>query len=401
MKLLIVSHPCVTPINQQFYAAVEQQTDWDLTIVTPANWNNQYGSQQAPQRWSEFRGQLLSIPVWKPGNIPLHTYRSRFVPLLRSLQPDAIYVHHEAHAVATAQVYLANRLSGRCPIGFYSAQNILKNYPLPFRQAESRVLQTSDFAYPVSQSVKQVLRQKGYQGTATVLPLGVDLDVYSPHSQAEETANRLRTKPEEVLIGYLGRIAEEKGLKTLLHALKQIEDLPWRFVLVGAGSYEAECDRLAQSLNLSDRIQKVGFVPHNEAPEYLSAFDVLVLPSETRPNWKEQFGRVIIEALACGTPVVGSDSGEIPNVIAATNGGVVFPEGQPQALAEQLRSLILSPSLRSHLVEQGRQAVQSHYTNGALAQSFASTIESAMTQRLGDSEGDHRVNNIRTDSLTQ
>jgi len=151
---------------------------------------------------------------------------------------------------------------------------------------------------------------------------------------------------------------------------------------------------------LSDRIQKVGFVPHDQAPEYLSAFDLLVLPSETRPHWKEQFGRVIIEALACGTPVVGSDSGEIPNVIAATKGGVVFPEGQPQALAEQLRSLILNPSLRSHLVEQGRQTVQSHYTNSALAQSFASTIAAAVTQRLGNPEGDHQVNNIRTDSLT-
>jgi len=378
MKLLIVSHPCVTPINQQFYAAVEQQTDWELTITMPSNWKNEYGSLVNPQRWSELRGDLLSIPVWKSGSIPLHSYRATFVSLLRSLQPHAIYVHHEAHAIATAQIYLANRLTLRCPIGFYSAQNIFKSYPPPFKQTERMVLRTSDFAYPVSHSVKRILRQKSYQGVATVLPLGVDLEIYTPHLRGDTIANSIKSHPQEVLIGYLGRIAEEKGLKTLLLALKQIEDLPWRFAVVGAGTYEAEFDRITHSLNLNNRIQKLGFIPHADAPQYLSAFDVLVLPSETRPNWKEQFGRVLIEALACGTPVVGSDSGEIPNVIQAIEGGLIFPEGQPQALAEQLRQLIMNPSLRSQLAKQGHQNVQRNYTNTALAQQFAKTIEAVV-----------------------
>jgi glycosyltransferase involved in cell wall biosynthesis len=380
MKLLIVSHPCVTPINQQFYAEVERQTGWDLTIVIPSNWKNEYGNKLTPERWPEYQGQLLSIPVWKSGDIPLHIYRSVFIPLLQKLKPDAIYVHHEPYGIATAQVYLANHLSLRRPIGFYSAQNTLKSYPPPFQQAERAVFQNSNFAFVVSHSVEQVLREKGCQENTTVLPLGIDPDIYFPHPQAQKVADDLRTNQQEILIGYLGRISEEKGLKTLLYALGQIQNLPWRLIVVGSGSYESEFDAIAQKLQLTHRVKRLGYIPHTEAPLYLSAFDLLVLPSETRPNWKEQFGRVIIEAIACGTPVVGSDSGEIPYVLQATGGGFTFPEAQPEALAEKLQQLILNPVLRSQLVEQGRQVVLQNYTNSSLAQRFAQTIEAVIVE---------------------
>jgi glycosyltransferase involved in cell wall biosynthesis len=149
-------------------------------------------------------------------------------------------------------------------------------------------------------------------------------------------------------------------------------------IVVGSGPYEAEFDAIAQNLQLQQRIQRLGYVPHVEAPLYLSAFDLLVLPSETRPNWKEQFGRVIIEAIACGTPVLGSDSGEIPYLLQATGGGLIFPEGQPDALAEKLQQLILNSSLRSQFVEQSRPIVLQNYTNSSLAQHFAQTIEQAV-----------------------
>lgn len=374
MKLLVISFPCVTPINQQFYAEVEQQTGWELTIVTPAQWRNEYGMVLVPTRWHDFQGKLIELPVWFSGNIPLHIYRSNLAALIKEIQPDCIYVHHEPYAAATAQVYLANLLSLRCSIGFYSAQNILKSYPPPFRQTEQMVFRHSSFAFPVSHSVDQVLQAKGCQEKTTVLSLGIDPQIYFPQSQSPQLANSLRKTEEEVLVGYLGRISEEKGLKTLLHALAEIPQLPWRLIMVGAGDYQAELEGIAQQLNLTERITYIGFVPHPEAPVYLSAFDLLVLPSETRANWKEQFGRVIIEAIACGTPVVGSDSGEIPHLIKATGGGSIFPEAQPKALADQLRQLILDAHLRQQLADQGRQVVMQNYTNAAIAKRFIETI---------------------------
>jgi L-malate glycosyltransferase len=378
MKLLVISHACVTPINQQFFAEVELQAGWSLTIVTPENWQNEYAQRLYPKPWPEYRGKLISIPVWQSGNIPLHAYRSLFINLLKEFAPDFIYIQHEPYAVATAQVYAANRLSIKKPIGFFTWQNIFKRYPFPFRQLERWVLQQSCVAFPGSQSAEIVLRQKGFSGNSVILPGGIDLRRYFPNPKRGQLRQELGYGADEILIGYVGRVVEEKGLKTLLKALEKITSLPWKLVVIGSGSYEAEFDALAENLKLSNRINRLGFIPHTETPLYLSALDVLVLPSETRPNWKEQFGRVTIEAIACGTPVVGSDSGEIPYLIKATGGGISFAEGQPTALAEKLQQLIVDSDLRSRLARQGSEVVKKKYTNTYLAQQFISAIDRAV-----------------------
>jgi glycosyltransferase involved in cell wall biosynthesis len=161
-------------------------------------------------------------------------------------------------------------------------------------------------------------------------------------------------------------------------------------VVVGTGPYEEAARARAGRLGLAERIIWTGYVPHDEAPHYLSSVDVLVLPSETRPNWKEQFGRVIIEALACGTPLVGSDSGEIPYVLRHTGGGLIFPEGKPEALAEQLRVMIIDPEMRGRLAEAGRRVVLRDYTDRALASRFAETVEDAV-RRYNTRRDDSRV----------
>jgi glycosyltransferase involved in cell wall biosynthesis len=91
-----------------------------------------------------------------------------------------------------------------------------------------------------------------------------------------------------------------------------------------------------------------------------------VLPSRTRPNWKEQFGRALVEAMACEVPVVGSDSGEIPNVIG--DAGLVFPEGDVAALAGHLRRLQDSQDMRRDLGRRGRARVLDRFTQARVAE---------------------------------
>jgi L-malate glycosyltransferase len=375
MKVLIISHSCTISTGQQFYAEIERQTGWELTIVTPALWKDEYGNKLITPRYSGYRGKLVSIPVWKSGNVPLHTYRSLFIKLLKEINPDFIYLYQEPYAVVTFQVYLANYLSIRKPIGFFTWQNIYKQYPFPFKQMESWVLRETHIMFSGSRSAEEVFKTKGYSGSTMLLPSGIDPTIYYPRSEAAQLKNELRHHPDEVLLGYVGRIVEQKGLRTLLYALKQIQDLPWRLVVLGKGAYQPEFDRLAQTLQLSDRINHLGFISNDKTPLYLSAFDALVLPSETRSNWKEQFGRVIIEAMACGTPVVGSDSGEIPHLLKATGGGLVFPEAQSDKLANQLQQVIADTSLRTQLATQGQQAVAKHYTHSPIALRFAEAME--------------------------
>jgi glycosyltransferase involved in cell wall biosynthesis len=183
---------------------------------------------------------------------------------------------------------------------------------------------------------------------------------------------------EVPLIGFMGRLVEEKGLATLAGALNRIRHLPWRLALIGEGPYAADFAHHMDALRLQDRVIAPGYVPHPQAPDYLSAFDLLVIPSETRSNWREQFGRVIIEAMACGTPVVGSDSGEIPHLIRSTGGGHVFPEGDSTALAGCLHALLSDEKARGTLARRGRQTVLQEYTQTALARTFATTLSSIL-----------------------
>lgn len=376
MKLLVVSFSCITPVNQGFFAAVEDRTGWDITIVSASTWKSDLSTIDQLERWPDFEGRLIPVPVWLSGNIPLHVYRSTFFPIFRDVNPDVIYVHHEAYGLATAQVYFANWLWKQKPIGFYSAQNINKSYPIPFRFFEQFVYRHSEFSFPITESVLDVLRQKGYEGPADVLPLGIDTSLYRPTEPLP--ARALGAESGEVTIGYVGRIVKLKGLATLLRALSRVPDLPWRLVVIGDGPYKDDFQRLAASLNLTSRISHVGYIPHSEIPQYLSSIDILVLPSETQADAKEQFGRVVIEAMACGTPVIGSDSGEIPNLIYNTGGGLVFPERDVSTLAGHLKTLVLDPEERKRLTTEGQQVASQQFALSSLANQFAATVEDTL-----------------------
>jgi glycosyltransferase involved in cell wall biosynthesis len=380
VKLLVFSHPCVTAVNQSFYSDLEQHTGWTVTLVMPNRWTTEYGPIDGCARWPAFKGSINCHPVFFPGDIPRHVYRSFLVNLLRRERPDAIYMHHEPYGFATYQVYFANQITGQRPIGFYAAQNLLKNYPPPIRQLEGWVFRRSSYAFPVTSVALDVLRKKHYNGSAEVLPLAVSSDLYKPTPiWGSERRREMGILPGRVVFGYMGRLVEEKGLRTLFSALELLGDLDWELLLVGGGPLEGELRERASGMGKTgNSIRFLGYVPHVEAPNWLSLFDVMVLPSETRSNWMEQFGRVLVEAMACGTPVLGSDSGEIPKIIKATGGGLVFPEGDVSSLAEVMLQLARSAELRSNLARAGREAVLTSYDQVHLSRRFAAVIEAAL-----------------------
>jgi glycosyltransferase involved in cell wall biosynthesis len=147
-------------------------------------------------------------------------------------------------------------------------------------------------------------------------------------------------------------------------------------LLVGSGSEETALKRQIAEAGITDICVFTGSVPHREAGDYMRCLDAFVLPSKTMPNWKEQFGRVIIEAMACQVPVIGSDSGQIPHLIQETGGGLVFPESSPVALAAHLQTLIQNPEIHNHLGKTGREAVCSRYTYEAIAAQLYEILQS-------------------------
>ena len=374
MQLLVVSHPCTTPINQQIYAELEQQTGWKITLIIPDQWKDEFGNTLEGGVWPGLEANIEKVPVWKNGHIVLHVYKRNWTGFFKRNPFDAIYVHNEPYALAAAQICWANARTLRAPFGFYSAQNILKQYPPPFSWLEKMVYKQSAYAFPITEAVEEVLLAKKFRGRSTVCPLPLDPEIYRPRG-SEEDRRLVPREENEVIIGYVGRIVEPKGLRTLAVALPSLRDLRWKLIVIGKGDFEETFRRLLKDGGVMDRVDFLGFVPHVETPRYLSAFDLLVVPSETQPNWKEQFGRVITEAMACGTPVVGSSSGEIPNLIYKSDGGLVFPEKNADELAKCLRSLMTQESLRQEYAEKGRKWVEREVSLSAVAKKMAATFE--------------------------
>lgn len=140
----------------------------------------------------------------------------------------------------------------------------------------------------------------------------------------KKDVSRLREKyllkPDNFVFGSIGRIIPEKGLDDILIAFQKVvnQHPTSKLLLVGKGPYKSDLEQLAQDLQINDSIIRVESVTHEEVVNYINLCDVHILASYETPEWKEQFGHILIECMSAGVPVIGSDSGEIPNVIGET-----------------------------------------------------------------------------------
>lgn len=246
-------------------------------------------------------------------------------PIWRAIgrDPDLIDLHEEPNALATAEVLLLRRLRGcKSPYLLYSAQNIRKRYPLPFRWFERVALRGAAAAYVCNSEAGQILVSKGLEGPAVEIPLGVDVRIFEPVDRHPPSAG---TKT----IGYVGRLDSHKGVDVLLRAVAEHDE--WCLRVSGEGPQRPELERLAASLGIAHRVRFEGFAAGQQLAARYRELDVVAVPSLPRPNWLEQFCRVAVEAMASGVPVVASDSGAIPDVVG--DAGILVPPGDPHTLA--------------------------------------------------------------------
>jgi glycosyltransferase involved in cell wall biosynthesis len=376
MKLLVVNPWAVTPERQEFYLRLQATTGWQVTLLTARQWTNDYGRRVEVQRLSGYRGGLIDFPVMLRGNIPLHAYRARLKPVLRRERPDVIFVHHEPYALSTFQIFRAN--GGHAAIGFYSAQNINKKYPWPFRAMERFVLDNADFATPVSDRVAGVLNRKRYSGPSHVIPLGVDMELFRP-----APAYEISTNGKVLRVGFSGRLVPEKGVEILLEAISALPPNRFTTVIIGDGPMSNRLRRQAIELGLEARVVWRGYVPNQELPSLYRELDVLVVPSRTTLRWKEQFGRVVIEAQSCRVGVITSDSGELPHLIAAT-AGWTFTEGNSQGLARVLAHVDRNRHELASVQGRALAAIRRHFDIDVVVGLFAEAVEAAHLRHRRD-----------------
>jgi glycosyltransferase involved in cell wall biosynthesis len=245
--------------------------------------------------------------------------------------------------------------------------------------------------FTVSQDGTDVMAQLGFGGRITKIPLGFDGRLFYPQTQCLIATARRRLGLNSVVIAYFGRLVPEKGIDLLLQALSTLTDLRWQLLIDKfspyRSAYEVQIQSQIQALGLTSRVVYFD-ASHSEIPDYMNAADIVVLPSISTPKFKEQYGRVIPEAMACGKIVVGSQSGAIPELIGEA--GFVFPEGDASRLGKVLRYLLTAPeveldSMRTKAVERAH----AHFTAARQAEIMYRTVGGLEIDK--NVAGEHRL----------
>jgi glycosyltransferase involved in cell wall biosynthesis len=371
MRVLMVSKACLVGAYQRKLEEIARFPDIDLMVVVPPSWRED--SRVVSLERAHTEGYDLVVePMMFNGAFHLHFY-PRLRRRLQAFAPHVVHIDEEPYNFATFHaLWLTKRIEARAL--WFSWQNLNRRYPLPFHLIERYCLRLADCAIAGSQGAAQTWREKGYGGPMAIIPqFGVDPDIFAPRpmtgpgpSSLYIHTDRARRDPAQgFVIGYVGRLVPEKGVDLLLGAVKDLRGI-WRLHIVGMGPEQGTLKTQARRFGLDPLVTfEEGWLPSLRMPPFYRQLDALVLPSRSRPNWVEQFGRVLIEAMACGVPVVGSDCGEIPNVIG--DAGLVFPEDNAEALGECLMRLMREPDLWLNLARRGRERVLNHFTQKEIA----------------------------------
>jgi glycosyltransferase involved in cell wall biosynthesis len=358
MRVLMLSKACLVGIYQRKLELIAAAGVELLTLVPPA-WRDERGEMRLERVYTHGY-RLETLPIARSGDYHLHYYPD-LGRRIRDFQPQIVHIDEEPYNLATWHaLYLARRAGAKAL--FFSWQNLVRRYPPPFNWGERYVLARADRAIAGTRSAAEVWRAKGFRRPIDVIPqFGSDPALFAP---APARPDRPFT------FGYFGRMVEEKGVAALLGAFAQLPP-DSRLLLVGGGTARPTFEALAARLGIAERLTWRDQVASTAMPALYHQIDALVLPSQTRRNWKEQFGRVLVEAMMSGVPVIGSDSGAIPDVIG--DAGRIVPEGQIDALADTMRCLASDDALRAALAAHGRERAIAHFTHQAVA---ASTVES-------------------------
>lgn len=379
-RLLTIAHSYVLGVNRRLAHELARQGDgqWEVTAVAPDRFVGQ--NDIRPLAFERIDGEPVEVRILKArltGRVHLFHYERKLRSILREGW-DLVHAWEEPYITAGLQI--SRGLSRGVPLVFRTAQSLNKRYPPPFNWIERySVGRMSGWICSGTLVETNLLRRPGYADRPHLLaPLGVDLALFRPDPAAGRAIRRALgwTDGGPPVIGYLGRFVPEKGLGMLMRSLDGMR-MPWRAVFVGDGPMRTSMQQWAAAHG--DRVRICTDVRHDEVPPYVNAMDLLVAPSLTTPRWREQFGRMLIEAMACGVPVVGSDSGEIPHVI--DRAGLVVREGDAAAWTGALETLLESPDRRRELGRAGLSRAVERYAWPVIARQTLSFFDSILASR--------------------
>jgi glycosyltransferase involved in cell wall biosynthesis len=379
LRVLSIAHPAGSNADgAQRYRPLADDPEFELHLLIPNRWR-EFGRRIIP-RPKVATGIVLHLGPVRWLQAPYVSWYLHHYPKLRRVlqetRPDVIHLWEEAWSfVALQAVVLRKRHLPNAAIVLEVDQNILKRLPFPFQQIRRYVFSQTDHLLVRSPEALQVARDCGFWGTASPIHYGVDQVTFRPGNRA---AARGELNLNGFVIGYVGRLVEEKGIDDVLTAMA-LTPATITLVIVGEGPHKRALQEHALRLGLAAHVHFLPRSSPSQVARILQALDILVLLTRTTPHVREQFGRVIIEAQACGVPVIGSSCGAIPFVVGT--GGWIVPERAPQELANLLGRLAMSPDEIGAAGVRGGAQVGLHFTYAHVARALAMGWRDAVATR--------------------
>jgi glycosyltransferase involved in cell wall biosynthesis len=340
-------------------------------MIVPNRWRHEYAPQPfAPTFLAQLAPRARGVRIAFPGAPQRHVYVTRPAAHLDRVSPDVVFLEQEPFAMVTGQ-WLWALTRRRIPFVLQQDENLERELPAVARLIQRLSLCRAAAVAARSPRAAELIHQTNPACAAPVVPHSI-MDWGRDHA-----GHTGRAGAHRMTVGFAGRLIESKGIRDLLEATAHMAH-PAEVVLFGSGPLRDVC----LAAGSEERpVSVISDLSHDQMDAAYAQMDVLVLPSRTTDTWAEQFGRVLVEAMSCGRPVVGSDSGEIPWVIATTGGGRVFREGDVAHLRETLEELAADPQLRGRLGAHGRDVVQRTFSLRAVTDATEAMLVDAMRTR--------------------
>ncbi len=359
MKVLFVWHAAVEPEYQKLFVELSKEVE-QLIVIAPSSWTEGGRLQYLENKKNDLDYNLIPLSVIFRNKIRGHFYPNFFkiISIAKTFKPDVLHLFEEPFSFVCSEfISIFKMFSPNIKLIIESFENLDVVQRNIFHYIQKFNLKNADLLINIPQEGELIWRSRGFRGYIKKGNVGVDTKKFFKNYEFLKNKERLR-------IGYVGRVTPEKGLDTLIEAFLALINGGFNVELsvVGSGN-EDYVNKLKDKLNKLILENKVFFEESLDSDNLASLYnkiDILVLPSLTILRWKEQFGRVLIEAMACETVVAGSSSGEIPVVIG--DAGVVFREGDADDLFLKLKELILNPNSMKEFAKKGKERVDKLYS---------------------------------------
>lgn len=318
-----------------------------------------YGAGIIPNAISSFAAKL---------NIPFFLLSEYIAAkkLIDKYKPDIIHAHWivpQGILAAFAKINKSKLIVSVHGSDLFPLKNSL------FKSLQRAALKNCDACTVNSEATKNeiIRRFSEYKNKVRVIPMGVDTRLFSKRN----VKSKFKDYSNQKIVLFTGRLNEQKGIEYLIKSMtivnKKIRNA--RLLIIGEGEYRNEMQKLADSLRVKN-IEFIGSVPHQKLADYYNLADVFVLPAVTSRIGTEGQGLVLLEAMACGTAVIGTKTGGIKFIIKNIQNGLLARERDESDLAENIIKVISDSRLRQKLSKNGIEFVRQNYSWETIVKKF-------------------------------